>query len=68
MIPMVFKCGPIELIYSLSIVLAELELIEIKIEIRNIQIVANDFNGFTNLCFRNVCKILFVIFRVFLHL
>ena len=29
---------------------------EIEIKIQNIQIKANDFNGFTNLCFRNVCN------------
>ena len=29
---------------------------EIEIKIHKIQIIANDFKGFTNLCFRNVCN------------
>ena len=29
---------------------------EIEIKIHNIQIIAYDFNGFTNLCFRYVCN------------
>ena len=29
---------------------------EIEIKIHNIQIIANDLNGFTNLCFPNVCN------------
>ena len=65
---MIFKCGPIEPIYSFSIFLAELVEIEIEIKILNVQIIANDFNGFTNLCFRNVCNLFFVFFLFFLHL
>ena len=53
---MIFKCGLIELIYSFSIYLAELVYMEIEIKIHNNQIIANDFTGFTNLCFRNVCS------------
>ena len=30
---------------------------EIEIKIHNIKIIANNFNGFPNLCFRNVCNI-----------
>ena len=29
---------------------------KIEIKIHNFQIIANDFIGFTNLCFRNVCN------------
>ena len=29
---------------------------EIEIKIHNIQIMSNDLNGFTNLCFRIVCN------------
>ena len=29
------------------------------------QIIANDFSGFTNLCFRIVCNLLFLIFEFF---
>ena len=29
---------------------------EVEIKIHNIQIIAKDFNGFTNLCFRIVCN------------
>ena len=61
---MIFKCGPIELIYSFRTILAEL----VQLEIANkyiIQIIANDFNGFTNLCFRKVCNLMFVIFLSF---
>ena len=50
---MVFKCDPGKLSKYLSInPLAE--KIEIKIELKahNIQIIANDFNGINNLCFR----------------
>ena len=42
--------------------LVELVSIEYELKILNIQIIANDFNGLTNLCFRNVCNFLFVIF------
>ena len=51
---MVFKCGPIELVYSFSIVLAELVKIEIEIKMLNIQIINKDLNGLNNLCLRNV--------------
>ena len=45
---MIFKCGPNELTYSFSIILADLEYIKIEIKIHNIQIIANDPNGFSN--------------------
>ena len=51
---MIFKRGPNELIYSFSKILAELVLIKIEIKMHNIQIIANDFNGFNNLCFRKL--------------
>ena len=59
---MIFKCGPIELIYSFGIILAELTFIEIEINIQSIRITAN---GFANLCFRIVFNILLVIFEFF---
>ena len=59
---MIFKYGPIELICSFSIILSELVKLEIGIKVPNFQTVANDFNGTNNLCFRNVCKLLIVIF------
>ena len=65
---MIFKSGLIDFIYSLTIILAELLKMEIEINIHNIQKIANDLNGFTDLCFRNACNLLFVNFRVFLHL
>ena len=63
--PMIFKYDPIEIIYSISIILAELVLIEVEIKIHIIQIRANEFNGFTNLRFRSVCNLLFVTFELF---
>ena len=45
--------------------LVELVPIEIEIKIHNIQIIATDFNGLTNFCFRNVCNSLFVFFEFF---
>ena len=62
---MIFKCGSFEPINSFSIILAEFVSTEIEIKLHIIQIIANDFNGFTNMCFRNVCVLLFVIFLEF---
>ena len=39
--------------FSFSIVLAELLLLEIEIKKLNVQMIAYDFNGFSNLCFSN---------------
>ena len=58
---MIFKCGLIDIVYSFRKFLAEILQIEIEIK-PNIQIIANDFNGFINFCFRNVCNLFFVIF------
>ena len=50
---MVFKCGPSNFIYYLSIKpLAELVEITIELKTHNIQILANDFIGSKSLCFR----------------
>ena len=56
---MIFKCGPSEQIYSFCI--TEKVLIETELKLHNVQIIANEINGFNNLCF---CK-LFVIFEIF---
>ena len=58
---MIFKCDPIELIYSFRTLLVEIVYIEIELKVHIIQIIANDFNGFNNFCFCNVCYLLFVI-------
>ena len=58
---MIFKCGPIEFIFSFKTILDEIVYTGNEIKVHNIQIMANDFNGFTNLCFGNVCNLLFVI-------
>ena len=56
---MVFKCGPGKLSKYLSInPLADKVEITIELKLHNFQIIANDFNGINNLCFRK----LFVIF------
>ena len=44
-------------VFSFSIVLAELLLIEI--EILNVQMIAYDFNGISYLCFRNLLSVFF---------
>ena len=45
---MIFKCGPIDLIYSFRIILGE--KLQLEIEMNNlIQIIAIAFNGFTYL-------------------
>ena len=50
---MVFKCGPGKLNYYLSVnPLAEIVESTIEIKVHNVQIIANDFNGINNLCFR----------------
>ena len=52
-IPMVFKCGSNKFISSLSLIpAAELVEIRIEIQIHNIQIIANDFNGSNSSRFR----------------
>ena len=51
-----FDCGPIEPIYSFNIYLAELVQMNFEIKRHNFEIIANDFNRFTNLCFRKVCN------------
>ena len=61
---MIFKCCPNELICFFSILLAELVLKRIEIKIHSNQVIANDFNGFSSWCFRNVCN-LFVFFLSF---
>ena len=51
---MVFKGGPSKLFQSLSSNLfTELLEISIELKIHNVQIIANDFNGISNLCFCN---------------
>ena len=65
---MIFKWGSKEPISSIKVTLAELVLIEIETIIDNIELIANDFNNFTNLCFRNVFNLLLVLFQVFLHI
>ena len=50
---MVFKCGLGKLSKYLSInPLAEIAEITIELKVHNFQIIANDFNGINNLCFR----------------
>ena len=50
---MVFKCGPGKLNKYLSInPLAEKLESTLELKVPNNQIIANDFNGFSNLCFR----------------
>ena len=43
---MVFKCVPNDLIDSFSLILAELVYMKTDIKVHNVQIMANDFNGF----------------------
>ena len=52
---MVFKCGQSKFIQSPSIN-PSAELVEITIESKryNIRMIANDFNGSNNLCFRKL--------------
>ena len=65
---MTLKYGQIELISSFSIWVANLVIIEIEVKKHIVQITANDFNGSTNLCFRNVCNFLMVSFGIFASL
>ena len=50
---MVLKCGPGKLSKYLSMnPLAEIVEIAIDLKVHDIQVIANDFNGINNLCFR----------------
>ena len=50
---MVFKCGPVKFSKYLSKnPSAEIVEITIELKVNNIHIIAEDFNGINNLCFR----------------
>ena len=49
---MIFKWGLNELIETFNIILAELESTKTETRVLNVQIIANEFNGLSNLCFR----------------